>query len=582
MLRLFTISIAAALSASSAAGQMPTCSGGPDEALREKPAVPAAVAGERDDGRTDGDGGFGGFIAPDDLAALPPPREVQRSISQRLAAWDANEQANAIIQPALAPGAGASARAAADRAADLWNAGDAAAALVELRGLEAAGVLTAVSINWRVAREGGSRPRWGGTDREIPSSGDAKQTVLDFDRITGRLFCLHSCYSNEWWIDRSLDGGATWQNTAGVVAGAPALDIDAAVVGELIYVGVVWENRPDVVGLERLFTATGWFDHDYGYLALADSSPATIEEVALASNADSFQSRIYVATLQNDGSVRFFWDVSTDGKSFTEASPTGVNAASGLDLTWNPDYASRFLFMSYLSADDRVRVLRTASSLPTWDDIVIRSSFTGTKPITALSAYDDTVICAFSERYADGVGVQYRISYDAGDTWNLGDIFRPTAGEGSYSMFDITARGGAGTAAVAQQEIGEPDLVLFNRRGGYAAGVWEGEGAFNDHDVTTGSWLSLSWLPPRTNTPRSYSYGAVYLSGAGTAYFDRFNHCGGDLNGSGAIDLQDLAQLLAHYGTTSATYADGDIDGDAGVSLTDLALLLSVFGVSCP
>ncbi|GMU83464.1 MAG: hypothetical protein AMXMBFR47_33340 [Planctomycetota bacterium] len=582
MFRQWLISLAAALSASIAAGQPPTCSGGPDEGLRPQASGPTSHAGERDDGRAALDGGCGEFGDLDDLAALPLPREAQRSISDRLAAWDAAEQANAVILPRLAADADPRARAAADHAAELWNSGDATSALVELRALESAGVLAVVSINWRVARDGGPQPRWGGTDREIPSSGDAKQTVLDFDRITGRLFCVHSCYSNEWWIDWSLDGGATWHNTAGVVAGAPALDIDAAIVGELIYVGVVWANRTDVVGVERLFTATGWFDHDYGYLALADSSPATIEEVALASNADSFQSRIYVATLQNDGSVRFFWDVSTDGKSFTEASPTGVNAASGLDLTWNPDYASRFLFMSYLGADERVHVLRSASSLPTWDDVVVRTTFTGTKPITALSAYEDTVICAFSELYADGVGVQYRISYDAGDTWNLGDIFRPTAGEGTYSMFDMTARGGAGTAAAAQREIGEPDLVLFNRRGGYAPGLWEGEGPFNDHDVTTGTWLSLSWLPPRTTTPRSYSYGAVYLSGAGTAYFDRFNHCGGDLNGSGAIDLQDLAQLLAHYGTTSAAYADGDIDGDASVSLTDLALLLSVFGVTCP
>jgi len=59
--------------------------------------------------------------------------------------------------------------------------------------------------------------------------------------------------------------------------------------------------------------------------------------------------------------------------------------------------------------------------------------------------------------------------------------------------------------------------------------------------------------------------------------------CPGDLNADGVIDLQDLAQLLGNYGTTSgATYEMGDLDGDADVDLTDLATLLAVYGTTCP
>ncbi|MBU0616107.1 MAG: S8 family serine peptidase, partial [Planctomycetes bacterium] len=59
--------------------------------------------------------------------------------------------------------------------------------------------------------------------------------------------------------------------------------------------------------------------------------------------------------------------------------------------------------------------------------------------------------------------------------------------------------------------------------------------------------------------------------------------CPGDLDGDNDIDLSDLSQLLAHYGTTSgASYEDGDLDHDGDVDLNDLAGLLAVYGTPCP
>lgn len=58
--------------------------------------------------------------------------------------------------------------------------------------------------------------------------------------------------------------------------------------------------------------------------------------------------------------------------------------------------------------------------------------------------------------------------------------------------------------------------------------------------------------------------------------------CLPDLDADRDVDLTDLAQLLANYGTTSgAARSDGDLDYDGDVDLTDLAGLLAAYGTTC-
>lgn len=58
--------------------------------------------------------------------------------------------------------------------------------------------------------------------------------------------------------------------------------------------------------------------------------------------------------------------------------------------------------------------------------------------------------------------------------------------------------------------------------------------------------------------------------------------CTGDLNGDAAVNLTDLAILLANFGGIGGTGQDGDVNGDGMVNLMDLAMLLARFGVRCP
>ena len=58
--------------------------------------------------------------------------------------------------------------------------------------------------------------------------------------------------------------------------------------------------------------------------------------------------------------------------------------------------------------------------------------------------------------------------------------------------------------------------------------------------------------------------------------------CSGDLDADRDVDLSDLAQLLAHYGTTSGAHrSDGDLNGDGDVDISDLAELLAHYGTHC-
>ena len=72
-------------------------------------------------------------------------------------------------------------------------------------------------------------------------------------------------------------------------------------------------------------------------------------------------------------------------------------------------------------------------------------------------------------------------------------------------------------------------------------------------------------------------------SNSGSAYVFAIERCQGDVNGDHLINLDDLAQMLGHYGMTSgATYELGDLDEDGDIDLDDLAEMLSVYGDPCP
>ncbi|MBI5866047.1 MAG: hypothetical protein HZB38_16385 [Planctomycetes bacterium] len=138
--------------------------------------------------------------------------------------------------------------------------------------------------------------------------------------------------------------------------------------------------------------------------------------------------------------------------------------------------------------------------------------------------------------------------------------------------------GVAGKALAVDWRFTPPHLYL-----GCGSGVWESQdgGATWTKDGTDLPNVNIGDLLIDTtaNTITAGTYGR----GAWRKALPAVGNCPGDFNHDGLVTLQDLAVLLANFGTTSgATFEQGDTDGDGDVDLQDLASLLAVFGSSCP
>ncbi len=123
---------------------------------------------------------------------------------------------------------------------------------------------------------------------------------------------------------------------------------------------------------------------------------------------------------------------------------------------------------------------------------------------------------------------------------------------------------GAGTlplGGVGGPTITDNGLVVTGSNGGYLVAFR----AFGDHLADNVPW------------PK-YKHDLRNTSNVLTPIRD--NAIPGDLDGSGCVDLSDLATLLNNFGGPGSP-ADGDLDHDGDVDLADLAQLLAHYGSGC-
>ena len=495
----------------------------------------------------------------------------------------------AQVEINLADHATAEHRAWADEVVTAWATGDFARGRELLTQLTEAGVLRETGFAW-LETGAKSFPVFN-VDRRVGSPRtDAQDMELEFDTATGNLYAVVT-WPDGWSLNRSTNGGNTWTETYFWSVGVGTVsDVDFAIVGGLIYVGYNGSDIPTAARFRRFNAATGASDLGYGFFTTI-TAPAgqTFREIAVESNTDSFNNRIYMAAVQSDNQLRWVFDDSSDGTTFTEGSTGVANASGSLDMHWNHLYEDYFIYMSYKSTSNQIQVLRNLQ-FSGWQPPTTVASFAPVTPPrdVAISAYDDTVIVAYEN---DSANLYYGISYNGGDTYGFGTL----GSAGNYSNADATARLGYGTAAITTFEAGEPDDVQFYRRPSYAPGPWPLFNNFNSFDVfTSDTPLAIQALPLVGGA--SARHGMLYRGSDTNVYFDSIiGSCRGDiaddfgtLGPDGQVSFGDFLALLGligpcpgiNPGGCPGDIADdfGTLGGDGRVSFGDFLALLGLIG----
>jgi len=341
---------------------------------------------------------------------------------------------------------------------------------------------------------------------------DVRLVVLDHHRETGNYFAVvqRKPAGSYWRLYLSTDKGASWVQKGGDTLSHDNV-VDMVVAGGYVYVGYTHLNSGEA-RISRFFATDGSRDAFYSYHTVLDVSPANVVDIALASDQDGADAEIYYAFISSNGALRFFVASSSDGTMFSEYSPGVSNACCGLDVTFNPNSADHAVFISYLSTDSKVHVWRT---LP-WEEVAIFDYF-GFDTRTAISASDDNVVLAWQTNLGFGASIIAYTSGDAGDTWDLTYVDSPQfAGDGQFSMVDVTARGSQGFAAVYHQGLGVLDPVFIRRGIDFHPVSWEPRVSINEFDASTWWPVNVNWFPP-------HHYGIAYIGDDDIPYFDLFD-----------------------------------------------------------
>ncbi len=513
-----------------------------------------------------------GSGSPPDKDISPWRHDLHNPVWKRLATLGLPDRQNALLGLTVPTDSSPLVRQELSSIETLWNHGSYEQAIKTLRDLEESrervGIL--VAIGWKTPVPV-SKSKWG-TDIRIGNRPGVLKTCLDFDDGTGNLFAMLKFYDGEYWattVNFSSDSGQTWGERHWVWGPNVINDIDATVMHGYFYTGMTvgWNQ---VVSINRFFASDGAEDYAYGTHNVIDGD-YDVMDIALTSNADSYDNRIYLLGILETNSLVYLWS-DQDAVTWYPVATGVANADHGLDACCNEDYSEYFLLASYVDVNGYLHVARRSGV--GWESIL----FGDANARTSVAAYHDRIITVFEYNYPDGQGIKYFISYNGGDDWYFGAVAQPSAGQSFHSP-DVTGRRGGGIIVVYQEEVGEPDICWCEHRD-YDAVNWTTPEQFNEIDVVTGNPMTVEWIPP--TPPRCHAYGSIWVGGGEWgAYFDKTVHLlPGDANGDGVVAPGDVVYLINYLfrsGPPPNPMGAGDCNCDGAVAPGDVVYLINYF-----
>jgi hypothetical protein len=451
---------------------------------------------------------------------LPGPSQP---VWHQLAHLTPAERANASIDVELPAGAPAEALTLARLIADTWNRGQFETALNLFESLARLvnPLEIAIGCSWRQPIPSPGTD-WG-TDVRVGTRDSIYAIQLDIHRESGNLLAVLASKSGDYWyvsMNLSTDGGTSWSETYTVSSTIPAYSaLNAVVVGGDCY--FAYELNRLTLRLRRCYASNGtqhMFQGGLAYVDIANFTGAdSIRQIAICSNQDYYNNRLYVLPLLFSGRIRFYWD-DTAAVSWDSTPDPGItNARHGIDASCNEGFTSTFIWVSYVGTDSLVNIIGSEGT--SWRNFInYPSDPDPANANTAISAWKDTVLCAFLYPGPVATHVRYLVNYQGGNAdWYYGNVGNDTTTRAESP--DVTLRDGGG-AAIIYRYYSSPREMRF---------VWRRYRGFWSTPVSAADYEPY-WNHPAVEYLGADVYGVLYLTWrtpqVRAAYFDRTDWTG--------------------------------------------------------
>jgi hypothetical protein len=336
------------------------------------------------------------------------------------------DRLNAEISIALDPDASLQAKALTAEVENAWNRGDFKNAIVKLTGLGSLVDPASVEIGlqWKEPKTA-SPSNLLAFNTRVGTIDSARCVALATDSAGTRLFAVISQsgdgFIGSWHVFLSTDAGSSWVSTATISNVGTAAQLSLAPVHDYLYVGYI-PGGSKSLRVRRLTMSDGKYapmaDGNNYTSALVLSGTDSLTSIAGASNAAMYNNRMYFAVTTGTKKVRFFWSFPTGDSLFTEVpDSSGIGAVGGLSIAYSySTTAGHYVVISYCDSLGHV-CIDTVNSSGTKAKRCM--SWPGVDKQTSVSAYGDTVLCAFDYR-GSTLQMHYLISYNAGSSWSTG------------------------------------------------------------------------------------------------------------------------------------------------------------------